>query len=468
MKKRLTIWGSLGAFILIVGAAAFFQRDKLKDILRPYYWEHTYIYPTDPAELAKLDLWQDQKFGVIFHYGLYSQRGEVESWRLCSEDQDWIGRPDSIPYDEYKRQYWGAIDSFAPMNLDPAAWADICKRAGMKYMVFTTKHHDGFCMWDTKTTDFSIAHGAFKDDPRHDIVRGVFDAFRADGFMIGCYLSKPDWHSQDFWWDHLATPNRNVNYSMRKHPERWERFKNYTQVQLAELTGGDYGNIDMLVLDGGWVNSDDIDLASIAEKARGHQPGMLIIDRLGDPRFENYRTPEREIMSHRIRIPWESMLTLADDWGWTPNDDYKSADSIVHQLVESVAKGGNLCLGVAITPDGVVAPEAVERLEKIGAWMDKNGEAIYGTRSTKRYNDGDTWFTRSKDDKLRYAIHLLKAGERPSTIVWRGNKPLSGSEIICLQTDKPVVWKRTWRGVELDLPSDLPANLPAVAFRLVM
>lgn len=424
-----------------------------------------YVEPTEPEVLAGIERWRDLKFGVIFHFGLYSHRGEVESWRICAEDEEWIGRPDSIPYDEYKRQYWGAINEFAPVNLDPAAWAAVCKQAGLKYMVFTTKHHDGFCMWDTRQTDFSIAHGAFKDDPRRDVAKEVFDAFRTQDFMIGAYFSKPDWHSQDYWWDHLATPNRLVNYNTQKHPERWERFKTFTKNQIEELVGGDYGKIDVLVLDGGWVCpalNQDIDMPAIAKMARGHQPGMLIVDRSVPGEYENWKTPERHIPTAQIDKPWESLLTMADDWGWTPDDDYKSSERIIRELVEVVAKGGSLLLGVGPKPDGTLTDEAIERLEQIGAWLDKNGEAIYNTRSTRRYHDGDTWFTRSKDGNTLYAIYTGS----DAIVEWRGNKPLRGSEVICLQTGKPVEWRRTWRGVELTMPGGLPVDLPAVAFKI--
>ena len=157
-----------------------------------------YVWPDDPAVLEKLDQWQDLKFGVLMHWGLYSVPGIVESWNLCNED--WIVRPEGSTYEGYKQWYWGLSKVFNPVRFNPEQWADVFEDAGMKYMIFTTKHHDGFCMFDTEYTDFSVAKaGPFSGNPKKDIAKYVFDAFRPKGFMIGAYFSKPDWHCEWFW-----------------------------------------------------------------------------------------------------------------------------------------------------------------------------------------------------------------------------------------------------------------------------
>lgn len=441
----------------------------------------SYTWPTDEKVLDKLDKWQDQKFGMLIHYGLYSQLGVVESWSICSEEEDWIGRDSTITYDAYKRKYWNTINEFKPEKLDPESWAKYGKKAGMNYVVFTTKHHDGFCLFDTKQTDFSIMNGAFKDNPRKNIAKEVFNAFRDQGYMIGAYFSKPDWHTQYYWWDRYSTPTRNNNYDIEKNKWRWDQFKSFTYNQIQEILGGDYGSIDILWLDGGWVRparegdsdklgaaykgAQDIDMPKIAGMARNLQPGILVVDRTVPGEFENYQTPERGIPDTQLSHPWESCITLGWDWGYVPTDQYKSSASVIHILAEIVAKGGNLLLGIGPKPDGTLPTEVEQKLEEIGEWTLKNGDAIYNTRITPVYNDGKTWFTQSKDGKTVYAIVCLEEGKAlPKTITWKGNEPLKGSKMSFLQTGKNVSWKKTESGIEVSVPNGLLQNQPALAF----
>lgn len=203
-----------------------------------------YEWPKDKLVKAKLEKWQDQKFGMIIHWGLYAVPGIIESWNLCNED--WINRPDSnVSYEAYKKWYWDLKKDFNPVKFDPEGWAKVGKEAGMRYVVFTTKHHDGFCMFDTKQTDFKISSGPFANNPKADVAKHVFDAFRKNDFMIGAYFSKPDWHSENYWWPAYATPNRNNNYDIRRFPWRWKKFTEYTFQQISELMH-QYGSIDIL------------------------------------------------------------------------------------------------------------------------------------------------------------------------------------------------------------------------------
>ncbi len=441
----------------------------------------SYIWPKEQPVLEKLDKWQDLKFGMIIHFGLYSELGIVESWSICGEEENWIPRDSTVSYDDYKRNYWQTIDRFKPENLNPEAWAAHGKKAGMKYVVFTTKHHDGFSMFDTKYSDFSITKGAFKNHPRKNVAKEVFNAFRNDGYMIGAYFSKPDWHSQYYWWDRYPTPNRNNNYNIDKSPWRWEQFKKFTYNQIEELMNGDYGAMDILWLDGGWVaparpgtkerlgrnykGSQDIDMPKIAAMARSYQPGLLVVDRTVAGEFENYQTPEQGIPNEQLDNPWESCITLGIDWGWTPHQKYKSSANIIHKLVEIVAKGGSLLLGIGPKPDGTLPEEVIQHLAEIGEWTSKNGKAIYGTRITSVYNDDKTWFTQSKDGKTKYAITCLEEGKPlPKTIIWKGNEPKKGSSIKYIPTGKNVKWQKTADGIEITLPKNVPANMPAVAF----
>jgi alpha-L-fucosidase len=307
-------------------------------------------------------------------------------------------------------------------------------------------------------------NGAFKGDPRSNVAKEVFNAFRQENYMIGAYFSKPDWHSQYYWWDRYATPDRNNNYSIEHNPWRWNMFKHFVYNQIEELVNGDYGNIDILWLDGGWVRNN-IDMPEIARMARGYQPDLLIVDRTVPGLYENYQTPERGIPDKQLNYPWESCIPLGNDWGFTPRDKYRSATKVIHSLVEIVAKGGNLLLGIGPKADGTLPDIVIARLEEIGVWLKTNGEAIYNTRNTKIYNDGNTWFTQSKNGKTIYAIVCLKEGiPLPEKISWKGNIPAEKSKIKLLHTQKTVKWRKSGDGVEIVLPPNLPGKIPALVF----
>lgn len=258
-----------------------------------------YVAPTDTAVSSKLAEWQKMKFGLFMHWGTYSQWGIVESWSICPEDEGWTQRkgPYSKNYFEYVKAYENLQTTFNPVKFQPEKWVKAAKDAGMKYMIFTTKHHDGFSMFDTKQTDYKITDSktAFAKNPRSNVTKEIFNAFRKDGFAIGAYFSKPDWHSQDYWWSYFPPKDRNVNYDPVKYPEKWKAFKSFTYNQIKELMS-DYGKVDILWLDGGWVRplstvdttiewqrgiktDQDIDMKQIAEMARLRQPGLLIVDR---------------------------------------------------------------------------------------------------------------------------------------------------------------------------------------------
>lgn len=422
--------------------------------------QNGYVWPTDKAVLQKLDEWRDLKFGVLFHWGLYAVPGIVESWNICSED--WVVRPGNPPYDEYKKWYWGLKDSLNPVNFNPEQWAEVMQDAGMKYMIFTTKHHDGFCMFDSKYTDFSIANGPFRNDERRDVARYVFDAFRQKNFMIGCYFSKPDWHCEGYWNPGYATANRSVNYNVSQHPDWWQSYIKYTQNQLTELTS-DYGKLDILWLDGGWVSGSQIDLDGILKGARQRQPGLICVDRAIRGHNENYQTPERGIPDEQLNYPWESCIPLSNDWGWVPNAPFKSPQRVINMLSEIVAKGGCFVLGVGPTAQGIIQPEVVERLQIIGKWMRTYGKAIYATHTTPVYHDGNIWFTADKDNRTLYAIYALPEGETlPSTISWKGNIPVGTVKLLNGNKKLRVSIKND--EVTVVLPKNLPAEPFAISF----
>ncbi len=200
----------------------------------------------------------------------------------------------------------------------------------------------------------------------------------------------------------------------------------------------------------------DVNMDEIAEMSRLHQPGLLIVDRTIHGKHENYLTPERSIPDKQLPFPWESCITLSNDWGWGPNAPYKSSQTVINSLIEITAKGGCLLLGVGPTPEGIIEQEAVDRLEKVGQWLRVNGAGIYGTSITNDYHSGNVWFTANKDKKNIYAIYALPENEElPNVIEWEGNPPAKGTKVTLLQNNKTVKWTTEGAKTKVILPKRL-------------
>jgi alpha-L-fucosidase len=423
---------------------------------------------TDPLVLKKLEWFQDMKFGLLMHWGPYSQWGVVESWSLCPEDEGWCQRrgPYAKEYWEYKKAYENLQTTFNPVRFDPELWAAAAKGAGMRYVVFTAKHHDGFCMFDTKSTDYKITdkNCPFSTNPSRNAAREIFRAFRNQGFGIGAYFSKPDWHAPDYWWSYFPPLDRNVNYDVRKYPRRWESFKKFTQDQIRELMS-EYGSMDILWLDGGWVNpankNQDIDMPRIAAMARSLQPGLIVVDRAVPGRYENYRTPEQEVPEKPLDYVWETCMTMATSWSYVPNDKYKPARQLVHLLVDVVAKGGNFLLNIGPSPDGELPPVSLQRLKEIGDWMKVNAGAIYSTRPIAPYVDGKVRFTRSPNGAIN-AIYLADENESrpPETVAIASGAPAAGGTVSMLGVRESLQWERRGNGFVVRIPESIRNNPP--------
>jgi N-acetyl-beta-hexosaminidase/alpha-L-fucosidase len=452
-----------------------------------------YIPPGDSLVQAKLSRWQDDKFGLLMHWGTYSQWGIVESWSICPEDEGWTQRrgPYAANYNEYLQAYTHLQTTFNPTHFDAAKWAAAAKAAGMKYVVFTTKHHDGFCMFDTKQTDYKITspNCPFSSNPNSNVAKAIFDAFRADGFMTGAYFSKPDWHSPDYWWPYFPPKDRNVNYDPAKYPEKWAAYKSYTYNQIEELMTG-YGKMDVLWLDGGWVRplstidpavdweksipyDQDVDMPAIAKMARSHQPGLIVVDRSVPGEFENYRTPEQSVPAHPVDDPWESCITMGNSWSYVPHDHYKSTTQIIQLLIKIVSRGGNLLLNIGPSPDGDWDDTAYARLKEIGAWMAINDEAIYGTHPIRPYSSANICLTQSKDSLNTYAFYLSDPGNPdvtlPAEITINRFAPPAKAEVTLVGDKTKLKWREDGKNMVITIPPALlnkPAGRHAVAFRI--
>jgi alpha-L-fucosidase len=461
-----TICKILIAAVLVISVEGVFAQE--------HNMSKKYEAPTDPAVQQKLAQWQDLKFGLFMHWGTYSQWGVVESWSICPEDEGWTQRkgPYSATYEGYKSAYENLQTTFNPVKFNPEKWVKAAEDAGMKYMIFTTKHHDGFSMFDTKQTDYKITDPKtpFSKNPRANVTKEIFNAFRKENFMIGAYFSKPDWHSPYYWWPYFPPKDRNVNYDPAKYPEKWNQFKDFTYNQIQELMTG-YGKVDILWLDGGWVRpkstvdttvdwqrgihfNQDIDMPKIAAMGRKNQPGLIVVDRTVSGPYENYTTPEQEVPAKPLDYPWETCMTMGNSWSYVPGDHYKSVHDLVQLLVKVVSRGGNFLMNIGPGPDGDWDPEAYKRLEGIGAWMKINSEGIYNSRAVAPYSAGDIYYTKSKDKNIVYAF-MLSSQDRvalpPSLdIALTGIK--KAKKVSLLGSNQKLTWKSNVTGIHLLIP----------------
>ncbi len=427
----------------------------------------TYVAPEEEDVRDNLAKWQDLKFGLFIHWGAYSQLGVVESWSICPELTDWQykGRPEGMSYIEYLRFYEHLKDTFNPVLFDPDKWAEAAEYAGMKYVVFTTKHHDGFNMFDTALTDYKVTDEdcPFHSNPKADISKEVFNAFRSRGLKAGAYFSIADWHNNDYWWRLFPPRDRYINYDPARWPEKLEGFENFVEGQVRELTGGGYGKIDLMWFDLCEVSEKykiDFPWSRIAAAAREGQPGMITVARGTRSSYENYMTAELKIPTVVWDCPWEACMPMAKGWSYNWRPKYKSTQELLNMLVQVVSRGGNLLLNVGPSPLGTWDDEAYVRLREIGDWMKVNSEGIYGTRPTAPHQTGNVYFT-AKDEYV-YAFYVPEDGAADNVpgSIFIGDVTPKDSYVTMLGSDIRLKWKKGEDGVYVSIPERLRRKAP--------
>lgn len=322
----------------------------------------------------RLQWWKQARFGMFIHWGVYAipARGE------------WVMHREHIPHPEYAP----LAKQFAPRRFDADAWVRLAKEAGMNYMVLTTRHHDGFSLFDSHVSDFTSVKTAAK----RDLVREYVEACHRAGMPVGFYYSLLDWRYDAYF----AGP--------QKDPKGWAELVDYIHAQVRELCSN-YGTIDILWYDGGWPwTAEDWRAAELNAMVRQLQPSILINNRSRLP--EDFDTPEQHIRASEPGRPWEACMTLNDSWGYNAADDnWKTPKQVIMNLARCAMGGGNFLLNVGPKADGTIPSQSVQILRRVGQWLDRNGGSIYGT-SFSPFGGMSTGFSTVKGNTLY--LHVLR------------------------------------------------------------
>lgn len=314
--------------------------------------------------------WFDEaRFGMFVHWDHASQAGLEVSWPLVGGIGNLPGDPVGI------EEYHSTASTFAPEPGAAEQWAEAAAAAGMRYAVLTTRHHNGFSLWPSAVSEWSV--GQFL--PGRDLVREFVDAFRAAGLQVGFYYSLSDWHHPDYpAFTEADKPYSFLAYRRPDDPAAWDRYLEYLFAQVRELLT-DYGDVAVLWFDGQWERTPwEWKAEELRAMIRELQPDCLVNDRL--PFQGDFETPEQFVPAEPPDGRWETCLTMNRSWGYVPVDtSYKSARDLIHTVCETAGRGGNLLLNVSPRGDGSLPPEQFERLAVVGEWVAAHGEAIYGT-----------------------------------------------------------------------------------------
>jgi len=364
------------------------------------------------ADKQDMQQWREMKFGLFIHWGPVSLKGTEIGWSRGGERR---GRDDkstgSIPVEVYDNLYM----QFNPVKFDADEWVQVAREAGMKYLVFTSKHHDGFSMFDSKLTDYKITNSPFK----RDVVKELANACHEAGLKLGFYYSPPDWYHPDY---------RTENHTL---------YIKFLHGQLRELCSN-YGKIDIIWFDGLGGKAEDWDSEKLFKMIRRFQPNVIINDRAGLP--GDHDTPEQRIGKFQSDRPWETCMTICQQWAWKPDDQMKSLKQCIDTLVRVVGGDGNLLFNVGPMPDGQIEPRQVARLKEMGDWLDKYGLSIYATRGGP-FEPGDWGASTYKGDTIY--VHVLNWDEDtlvlppiPKKII--ASSVMTGGEVTVRQTEQDI------------------------------
>ena len=351
----------------------------------------------DSLHQAKMEWFKDAKLGIFIHWGIYAVNGISESWSFFN------GR---ISHEDYLKQ----VNGFTAEKYDPDLWVKLIKDSGAKYAVITSRHHDGFSLWDTKYGNLNAVNSAAK----RDVLTPFVKALRKNNLKVGLYYSLPDWSYNDYT-DFTREIKR---YKINDDPKRWNKFLDYYQGQLIELA--DKYNPDLWWFDGDWEhNADEWQAEKVRKMLLDKNPNVIINSRLQG--HGDYDTPEQGPPVIRPEAKyWELCYTMNDSWGYQQNDkDYKTPQQLLDVFVDCISQGGNLLLDIGPKADGTIADEQVHILKEFANWTSKHKDAIYGTRQGIPYDYFYGPTALSKDKKILY---LFVKGNSNGQIALKGVK----------------------------------------------
>ncbi len=365
------------------------------------------------ADAAAIQRWQDMRFGLFIHWGPITLKAAEIGWSRGKE----------VPTEVYDNLY----KEFNPTKFNADEWVSIAKAAGTKYMVFTTKHHDGFCLWDTKYTDHNIMHSPFK----RDVVKELAAACKKGGIAFGTYYSVADWFH----------PNWPGGRGGKKDPQPdMDAYEKYLNNQVEELVTG-YG--PLLTIWGDLPQSYGARGASMIRRVRELQPDILVNNRCGLD--GDYLILEQKFGKFNNTRPWETCMTLGTSWSWKVDDQIKPFKQCVHTLLNCVGGDANLLLNVGPMPTGEIEPRQVERLKELGAWLEKYGESIYGTRGGPFLPDKGYVSTHKGD----VAYLLVMNWEKNSLVLPSIDRAVTKAELL---TGGKVDVKQDDKGITITVP----------------
>jgi len=360
---------------------------------------------TEAQKTRRMKWWTEARFGMFIHWGLYALPARHE----------WVKNRERMTNEQYQKYF----ELFNPDLFNPREWARMAKEAGMKYVVLTAKHHEGFCLWDSKFTDYKSTNTPFG----RDIIKEYVEAFRAEGLKVGFYYSLIDWHHPDYTIDrqHPLRQETDTAYARLNRGRDMNKYREYMKNQVRELLTN-YGEISIIWFDFSFPGQygkgrADWDSEGLLKLARSLQPGIIVDDRLDLRDVEggwDFTTPEQVKVEkwpeyNGKRIPWETCQTFSGSWGYY-RDEYtwKSPAQLLELLIESVSKGGNLLLNVGPTGRGMFDNRAQERLKAMGDWMKFNSRSIYGcTQAPDEFKaPANTLLTYNPATKRLY-VHML-------------------------------------------------------------